>query len=232
MPPGAVDRAAAGVAMSVAPLVGVALGASAAGALAGLLRLGATPLLAAALAVGGLALATRGLHLDGLADTADGLGSAAAPDRALAVMRSPEVGAFGVATLILVLLAEVAALAQLVAGRHWLAATAGVAVGRVAICWGCRRGLPAARADGLGALVAGTVPLPVCLLWTLLAGAAGAAAVDLPVAGVAAVLTAVAVAVGLVGHARRRLGGMTGDVLGAACEAAVLGTWALLALAA
>jgi adenosylcobinamide-GDP ribazoletransferase len=215
--------------MVAAPLVGSLLGVLAAGLLAGLVRLGATALLAAALTVGALALATRGLHLDGLADTADGLGSGAPPDRALAVMRSPEVGAFGLATLVLVLLTQVAALAQVAAGSHWLSAGLGVAVGRVGLVWGCRRGVPAARADGLGALVAGTVPGWLCLLWTVAAAVVGAAAAGVP--GAAAVVAATALAVLLVAHAGRRLGGVTGDVLGAACESAVVAAWVLLALA-
>jgi len=229
LPPGRVDRATGQVAMVVAPLVGALLGVLAGGLLAGLVRLGAGPSLAAALTVGGLALATRGLHLDGLADTADGLGSAATPDRALAVMRSPEVGALGVATLVLVLLTQVTALAQLAGGSHWVSAGLGVAVGRVGLVWGCRRGLPAARPDGLGALVAGTVPGWLCLLWTIVAAAVGTAAAGLP--GAAAVVAATALGILLVAHSRRRLGGVTGDVLGAACETAVLVAWVLLALA-
>jgi adenosylcobinamide-GDP ribazoletransferase len=215
--------------MVAAPLVGALLGLLAAGLLAGLVRLGASAPLASASTVGVLALATRGLHLDGLADTADGLGSAAPPERALAVMRSPEVGAFGVATLVLVLLTQVAALAQLAGGSHWVSAGLGVAVGRVALVWGCRRGLPAARAGGLGALVAGTVPGWVCLLWTVAAATVGAVAAGPP--GAAAVAAATGLAVLLVAHARRRLGGVTGDVLGAACETAVAAAWVLLALA-
>ena len=223
------DRAAGRVAMVAAPLVGALLGALAAGLAAAAVRLGADPLLAAALTVGALALLTRGLHLDGLADTVDGLGSGAPPGRALAVMRSPEVGPFGVAAVVLVLVTEVAALAQLAAAAHWLSAGLGVAVGRVGLVWGCRRGVPAARADGLGALVAGTVPGWLCLLWTVVVAGAGGVAAGVP--GVVAVLMATAVALLLVAHARRRLGGVTGDVLGAACESAVVAAWVLLALA-
>ena len=228
--PGRVDRSAGRVAMLLAPVVGAVLGAVAGLALAGLVRLGAAPLLAAGLTVGGLALATSGVHLDGLADTADGLGSGAPPARALAVMRSPEVGAFGVATLVLVLLVQTAALAQLAAAGAWAAAGLGVAVGRVGLVWGCRRGVPAARRDGLGALVAGVVPAWACLLWTAVAAAVGLLVEG--AAGAAAAVAAAGLAVALVAHARRRLGGVTGDVLGAAGETATLTAWVLLAVAA
>jgi adenosylcobinamide-GDP ribazoletransferase len=214
--------------MIVAPLVGVLLAVAVVGLLAGVTELGAGPLLAAALAVGGLALATRGLHLDGLADTADGLGSAAPPERALAIMRSPELGALGVATLVLVLVAQVSALAQMAASERWWAAGLGVVVGRVALVWGCRRGVPAARSGGLGALVADTVPLWVCLLWTAAATAVGLLADAAP--GAFAVLVPVGLTLLLVRHAGRRLGGVTGDVLGAAGETAVLASWVVLAL--
>ena len=60
-----------------------------------------------------LAVATGGLHLDGLADTADGLGSRRPADQALEIMRRPDAGPLGVATLVLVLLVQVSALASL-----------------------------------------------------------------------------------------------------------------------
>jgi len=211
--------------MSLAPGVGLALGAAvgAAGRLAA--TAGATPLVAAVLTVAAAVLLTRGLHLDGLADTADGLGAFAARETALAVMRKPDIGPFGVAAVGLALLGQAAAGAAVLA-RPWPYAVVGVAAalgsGRLAIAFACRRGVPAARPDGLGALVAGTVG-PVGL-------AVGAAAVAAPALwavphrpwqGPLAVLAAVAVALVLVRHAVRRLGGVTGDVLGAACETAV-----------
>jgi adenosylcobinamide-GDP ribazoletransferase len=79
--------------------------------------------------------------------------------------------------------------------------------------------VPAARPEGLGALVAGTVG-PVALV----AGTAGVALVALaavpgrPWQGPLAVAAALAVAVGLLRHVVRRLGGITGDVLGATVE--------------
>jgi len=226
--PGRVDRRAGAVAMALAPLVGLGLGALLAGALAGLAELGAEPLLAAALGLGLLALATRGLHLDGLADTADGLGCHGPAGRALAVMRSPEVGPFGVVTLVLVLLGQAAALAGLVAGRHWAAVGLGVAAGRLAIGWACRRSVPAARPDGLGALVAGSLSPYVPLAWTLTLGLAGYAARGW--LGPLAVGAAAVVGVAGVTHAVRRFGGVTGDVLGAVSETGTLITWATLAL--
>ena len=229
--PGRVDRAAATWAMALAPLVGVVLGTLAAAMLAGLTALSAPPLLAATLTLGGLALATRGLHLDGLADTADGLGCHGPPERALAVMRSPETGPFAVATLVLVLTADAAALAALAATHRWLAVVVAVTAGRVAIAGSCRRGVPAARPDGLGALVAGSLPAPVPAAWALvLAGTAAVAVPGRPWHGPVAVLVALTAAAVLVGHVGRRLGGITGDTLGAACEAGLLGAAAVLAL--
>lgn len=223
--PGRVDRATAAVAMSLAPVAGLVLGAVAAGVGLGLRTAGASALLAAVAAVATTAVLTRGLHLDGLADTADGLGSYADRGRALDVMRAPDIGPFGVVTLVLVLLAQVAATTALLA-RPWAMAMAGVVVaivgGRVAITLACRRGVPAARPDGLGALVAGTVPTPVGLLWAVVLAAGSVPVVaDRPWQGPLAVLLGLAAAHGLLRHARRRLGGITGDVLGAVTETAI-----------
>jgi adenosylcobinamide-GDP ribazoletransferase len=146
-----VDRQVAGQAMTLAPVIGLALGA-----VAGLpLLLPVHPLLGAALAVGLLALLTRGLHLDGLADLADGLGSGKPADQALGIMKKSDIGPFGVMTLLLVLLAEVAALAG--TGAGYAALVTACVAGRLALTWACRPRVPAARPGGLGAAVAGSV---------------------------------------------------------------------------
>ncbi|MCM1019965.1 adenosylcobinamide-GDP ribazoletransferase, partial [Micromonospora sp. XM-20-01] len=153
---GRVDRAAAGTAMALAPLVGALLGAVLGGALL-LTGALAPPLVAAVVTVGLGALLTRGLHLDGLADTVDALGSYRRGPAALKIMKQPDVGPFGVVALVVVLLLKSAVLAEL-AGRDALAAFAAVvaatAAGRLAVGLACRRGVPAARLEGLGALVA------------------------------------------------------------------------------
>ncbi|MGH3760508.1 adenosylcobinamide-GDP ribazoletransferase [Actinophytocola sp.] len=215
-----VDRTVAGRAIALTPLIGLLLGLPAA-ALVSLLDLTAMPgLLGGLLTVGLLALATRGMHLDGLADTADGLGCYGPPERALAVMRDGGVGPFGVSSLVIVLGAQAAAFGAL-AGDRWWAIVLAVVAGRVAFAGCCVRGLPAARPDGLGALVAGTQHVAVPASW--LAGLLVAAVFvdrDHVWLGPVAVVVACAVSIGFVAHVRRRLGGITGDVLGATCEVA------------
>ncbi|MEV5890833.1 adenosylcobinamide-GDP ribazoletransferase [Nonomuraea fuscirosea] len=266
-----VDRQVAGQAMVLAPAVGLVLGL-----LAGLpLLLPAPPLLGAALAVGLLALLTRGLHLDGLADLADGLGSGKPADQALDIMKKSDIGPFGVMTLVFTLLVQVAAVAE---AGYWALVTACVA-GRLTLAWACRAGVPAARPEGLGAMVAGTVRRRAAWLATLaasltavaiglLAGAWSGVPGDVawspelvapgtdvyglvrtypteaerimrevarwlsgPAGASLALLAGTGVAVLLLRHAGRRLGGITGDVLGALVEtatAATLVVWALL----
>ena len=111
-PPASLGPRTAGGAMLLAPLVGLLLGALAAAPAAAGYALGLPVLAAATLALATLALATRALHLDGLADTADGLAASYDRERALAVMRLGNVGPAGVATLVLVLLLQISALAQ------------------------------------------------------------------------------------------------------------------------
>jgi adenosylcobinamide-GDP ribazoletransferase len=206
-----VDRDVARTAIALAPLVGLAIGFAAAGLLT-LLDLAGTPrALAGVLTVAFLALATRGLHLDGLADTADGLGSYGPPDRALAIMRDGPVGPFGVVALVLTLGAQAAAV------DDWQALVLAVAAGRVAFTV-CCHAVPPARPDGLGALVAATQPVAVPLLWT--AGLLAAAALVHPWRGPVAVVVATGLVLLLRWHTRRRFGGLTGDVLGAASELA------------
>jgi adenosylcobinamide-GDP ribazoletransferase len=169
---GRVDRAAAAGAMSLAPAVGAGLGAMLAAALWVLRELGAPPLVAAAVTVAAAALLTRGMHLDGLADTVDALGSYRSGEAALAIMKKSDIGPFGVAAIGLTLLIQTAALTTMTCGAVIVA----WAAGRLAITVACRRGVPAARAEGLGALVAGTVPRPAAALIAALVVAAAAAA--------------------------------------------------------
>ncbi|MFH0176897.1 adenosylcobinamide-GDP ribazoletransferase [Streptomyces cacaoi] len=107
------DREAARGGMLNAPVVGLVVGGCAAGLGLLLLYLGTSPLLAAVASAAVPAVLTRGLHLDGLADTADGLGSGKPAEDALRIMKQSDIGPFGVLTLLLVLLAQVAALTQL-----------------------------------------------------------------------------------------------------------------------
>ena len=199
----------------------------------------AWPLACAALLLAYWAWACDSLHLDGLADTVDGLGSYAGRQRALEIMRSPEVGPFGVAAIALAVLLQAASVAGISAragaGSGGLELLASIAVasaaGRFAVTLACRRGVPAARPEGLGALVAGTVR------WAfILPGAAGVcllALVAVPAhrwQGPLAVVLALLVALLVQRHAVRRLGGISGDVLGALVQVTVTVTYLVLAL--
>ena len=202
-----VDRGVARWAITFAPVVGLALG----GVAAGLLVLLDKGLLGGVLVVAFLALVTRGMHLDGLADTADGLGSYKGPEKALAIMRDGPVGPFGVVAIVLVLGAQAAAI------RDWQALVIAVVAGRVAFTICCHNAVPAARPEGLGALVAGTQPTVVPVVWVV---ALAGVAVTQGWRGPVAVVAATGLVVLLVLHTRKRFGGVTGDVLGAASELA------------
>ncbi|TQM80370.1 cobalamin-5'-phosphate synthase [Saccharothrix saharensis] len=217
---GEVDARAARRAIAFAPFVGLLLGAAA----VAILRLPLPDLVAGFLTVGFLALATRGMHLDGLADTADGLGCYGPPERALAVMKDGGAGPFAVVALIVVLGAEAAALPTVTWGAVLLALT----TGRAAFVLCCLSGVPAARPEGLGALVAGTQPRRVAVGWWTALAAAGFFVH--PWHGPLAVVVAAVLVLLLIGHTRKRFGGITGDVLGAACETATLAVLAVTAL--
>ncbi|MFF8949361.1 adenosylcobinamide-GDP ribazoletransferase [Streptomyces sp. NPDC014940] len=232
------DREAARRGMLTAPAAGLAVGACAAGLGLLLLLLGAGPLLAAVASVAVPAVLTRGLHLDGLADTADGLGSGKPAEDALRIMKRSDIGPFGVITLLLVLLAQTAALAQLY-GDSWArgatAALTSAVTARLALTLAARAGVPAARPEGLGAAVAGVVPAPgaaaVAAAVTVVAAAWGAALGPYgALRAAAAVALALAAAELLLRHCTRRFGGVTGDVFGALAETAATSALVVLSL--
>jgi adenosylcobinamide-GDP ribazoletransferase len=224
--PRRVDRSTWGRAMVLAPVVGAALGAVAWALGAGVSQ-AATPLLGAVAVVAVDAALTRGLHLDGLADVADGLGSRLPADRARGIMKKSDIGPFGVVTLVLVLLLQVAAIQQVLAVSTVSAAAVliigAAAASRASLTLSCRRGLGAAG-DGLGSAVVGSVPTGVG--WAIIA----AVSMVVIVTGLAAdVLVPASVAVvaalgsGELWRRRcvRRFDGATGDVLGSVQQVGV-----------
>nr|WP_204332654.1 adenosylcobinamide-GDP ribazoletransferase [Geodermatophilus sabuli] len=211
-----------------APLVGLVLGGVATGIAVAGARL-VSPLVGAVLGVAALAALTRGLHLDGLADTADGLGPLRGRERALQVMRQGDVGPFGVLTLLLTVLLQISCAAALLGTADgWLPVWTAVLTARLAMARTGLRGVPVAEGSSLGRAVAGTVSRTWLAGWALataglvLAGAGG----DWPLAGrvCGSVLAGLVAAEVVLRRARARLGGVTGDVMGAVGETAAAAT--------
>jgi adenosylcobinamide-GDP ribazoletransferase len=153
------------------------------------------------------------LHLDGLADSADGLLPHLTRERRLEVMREPTVGAFGLGAVVVVLLGRFAVFATLrpaplLVAALWCASRTAMAavIGRVPY---------ARREGGLASAFIGT-PLPVVATAVIVAAAAALASVWAVPAGPVAVACALLIFGAVVVWARWRIGGFTGDVLGAA----------------
>ena len=228
-PPVLVDRRRAGLAMLLAPVAALPLGAAVtAVALAGH-SLALPPMVIALLALGAAVLGNRAFHLDGLSDTVDGMAASCDRERSLAVMKGGTSGPAGVVAVVLVLGLQVSGLAAVLASPHPTAAAvlAGCAlcVSRAALAVCCARGVPSARPEGLGGTYTGTVAWPVvALMWLV-----GAVVLSLVGAwagldwwrGPLAAAVGFAVVAVVVVRAVRRLGGVTGDVFGAAVELAL-----------
>jgi adenosylcobinamide-GDP ribazoletransferase len=199
-----------------------------------------SPLLAAVLWVTSMAVLTRGLHLDGLADLADGLGSGRAADEASTIMHRSDIGAFGVAAIVLDAVVQVAAVSALLQASSRpigvLAVTTAAVIGRLAVVWAAGHRVPVAPGSSLGALVGASQGPGRQVTVTVLAGVAVAvAAATGGVTGrwapwwAGAVLAAAAVTAGLCRHVCRRLGGVSGDVFGALVELGTTVTLVVLA---
>ncbi|GAB3676475.1 adenosylcobinamide-GDP ribazoletransferase [Actinocorallia lasiicapitis] len=229
------DRRTFGAAMVWAPAVGAVIGLCQGLFGTGLRWAGASWLLAAALSIGLGAVLTRALHLDGLADVADGLGSRKPPEEAHAIMKRSDIGPFGVVALVLTVLIQTAALAS---SRHQLLVlVVAAATARLAIVWACTPGNRAARADGLGANVAQTVPVATAAILSagLLAGTALVTLLWTRDAETVLLVT-LAPAVAVLAcelfrrHLVRRFDGITGDVLGCLAETAMTVTLVIAVL--
>jgi len=174
-------------------------------------------------------LLTRGLHLDGLADWADGFWGSTDREKTLAIMKDSAVGSFGAIALICVLLAKWLCVTRLIAGDGCVWIAAACVVSRTAQV-GLAALYPYARAEGGTAApyvaesgtrhAAWAVAVAVVILFSLF---------RLHWAGLVALVPAWVVA-RLFGHScRKRIGGITGDLIGAGSE---LAETAVLALGA
>ncbi|MES2718621.1 MAG: adenosylcobinamide-GDP ribazoletransferase [Pseudomonadota bacterium] len=224
------------------PLVGAGVGAFGAAVLLAALQAW-PPLVAVGLAMAATVWLTGGFHEDGLADTCDGLGGAVDRARALAIMKDSRLGSYGALGLVLTLGLKAAVLTVLAQRQPLLAAAALVlahAWSRTAavalLAWLDYAGDAAhAKAKPLAQHI-GPGALAVALAWCgLLAGVvpalvAWADAAATPLADLSALrlllaaLAAAGVALWCGRWLRRRLGGFTGDGLGATqqwCELAI-----------
>jgi adenosylcobinamide-GDP ribazoletransferase len=209
------------------PLAGALLGGLAALVAALALALGLPPAAAAGLALAAQVGATGGLHEDGLADSADGLWGGHSRARRLEIMKDSRIGSYGVLALTIGLGLRWTALAALMgSGAPWAALIGIGALSRLPMVSLARR-LPQARPGGLSAQT-GAPPAGAEAL-----AAAVTALLALLLTGPAALPAALAVALATLAVARlakARIGGQTGDILGAAQQVAEIA--GLLALAA
>jgi len=197
------------------PVVGLALGC-AAGAGAWILWQLLPPLVAAVLLTGILFSFSGGLHLDGLADSADGLFSSRSREQILVIMRDSRVGAMGVIALVMTLVLKISCLSVLDQGEAVRAALLMPVAGRCSLVLMMAL-LPYARPEGgLGTLFYTKNSRAAALVSLVFLGGAGYLVQD--VRGLAAVLTAMAAVFTFALFCRSKIGGATGDTLGASCE--------------
>ncbi|MCF3639899.1 adenosylcobinamide-GDP ribazoletransferase [Rhizobium sp. TRM95111] len=217
------------------PLAGLMITLPPAALLSVLVALRTDPLLAALLAVAAEVLITGALHEDGLADTADGIGGGRDRDHALTIMKDSRLGSFGAVALVLVLGARIAAIAAILPGLS----PAGAALALVAVAAGSRaamvwhwQALPPARKDGVAASVG--EPERTAAVVALASGAALFLLLLVLSAGaLAACAAAAALAVAVLALNRlvlRRIGGLTGDTIGATQQVASVAALVALAL--
>jgi len=207
------------------PLTGLILGAIAA-AIGGIAAaVGLSDGLTAGLALVALVVMTGAMHEDGLADSVDGLWGGWDKIRRLEIMKDSHIGAYGVIALVLSLILRWTALTALAqAGILTIGLIAVATLSRVPMVV-VMAILPHARQDGLSASV-GRVEIKTAMLAVTIAAAI--ALVLLGWSGVPAILITGLVGTAVALIALRKIGGQTGDILGATQQIAEIG--ALMAL--
>lgn len=198
--------------------------------------LGLSSAVAAILGVAATIWLTGALHEDGLADYADGCG-ASTRERSLQIMRDSRIGSYGVLALLLAVALRVACLADLIRIVPVFAALSLIGAAMLS-----RAGMAAAlalmwpaRGDGLGraagraspraaacALMIACIPLLLMVVFEYLS----------PLSGLLCMIFGLAAQAALARQALRRLGGQTGDVLGAIQQVGEVSTLLALVIAA
>lgn len=209
------------------PLVGLVVGGISAFILWIAVKLGVPAPLAACLAVLASVLATGGLHEDGLSDLSDGFGGGRTRDRILEIMRDSRIGAFGAIAIGFSLLIRIVAITGLnpcyaILSLPVVAAASRASMPLVLLL------LPAARDDGLGHAAGGVSTRAV--LAALGVGAGGLLFLGPSVALATCIVMGLA-GTGLAALSLRKIGGQTGDVLGAMQQVTELAAWVTVAAA-
>ncbi len=169
-----------------------------------------------------------GLHMDGLADTADGFGSARPRDKVLEIMRDSRIGTMGVVAVVAAILMKVAFLDAVPVSLRAQAVLLMPVAGRAALLWSMAW-LPYARPEGGLATAFRRKGSSVNAIWALVfLLACGAGVGGWP--GAAAAGAVLVVIAGWLMVCRRKIGGFTGDTLGASCEIAEIVPAVVLAL--
>ena len=201
------------VASRAFPIVGLGVGLAGAVVLVVAKWAGLGGFVAAVLAISTTIAATGALHEDGLADAADGFGAGRDREAKLAIMRDTRLGAFAVLALAISLMLRVGALDGIDGSFAAAAALIAAASFSRAVLPAVMAGLEHARPHGL-AVTAGKPPQESVIV-SLVLGAVFVLFLLGPETGFVALLCGAATAVGLAALAQAKLGGFTGDVLGA-----------------
>jgi adenosylcobinamide-GDP ribazoletransferase len=216
------------------PLVGAVVGGGSAAAFAGGAWLGLGPLLRATLALGVAVWLTGALHEDGLADSADGLGGGGDAARVLEIMKDSRIGTYGAVALIVALLVRAAAMSEL-PHNAWFAIVGVSVAARVPPVWLlCALPYVNDRADAKSQGLFRTRPIHVivALGWSVCLATLGVGLGWLPWrAALAATLAPLILVPLLARYFRRRVGGVTGDLLGAAEQLGEVTAWVALVAA-
>ena len=179
--------------------------------------------------VGLLAVLSRGFHLDGVADSADGLFGSTEPQRRLAIMKDSRLGTFGALALFFVLGLKISALDILQGGYRDIALLFGPMLGRWACVVMAYSSRPA-RSEGLGVVFVNGVQFREFGLASLIT--LGILFTLIEIVGIVLVIPLGGLIISFTLYCNKRLGGTTGDTLGAIGELVEIATFCLLVVLA